>query len=415
MKITILIFSFVLILTSCGDEQKEEEVSAEVENQEIASEDLKDEELTEKERNLKSLLQIKEFSYSTSEKLREIAIAAKGDYKRLACLFKCSPSVIKRLIKGKSFPTQMAIDKISESYGFIVTKGNDLDYVNDCAEVKWTDKIFGEPDYLKKEDPYILTFNEVWETVHNPNQQTHEEAKYSINKLKQYELESNENFQKQLLETSKAYFEDTLEDFFDQEYGLNGTLRELSEQVEKTDDERLEVWQARIKHYFSSIGYMGWVKTEVDTFSSRINRQRKLILENEYNFTINEQIKIKNYYLKPFNVTDEIVHKAKNQSENDAFKETAYAVADGVAIILSAHPVGKAIGIVLIVTIVIDVGNEIIFPSKDDTKALLTNAYNDFLSNLEFTYAESYNTNTQVYYNQLLNLIENRKNEKIKI
>lgn len=405
----------IFVLFSCGDEDNNEENISNTENLELAINDIESAELTENERNLKLLLREKELSLTNSEKLREIAIKSNGDYKRLACLFKCSPSVIKRLINESSFATQMAIDKINESYDFIVTKGNDLDYINDCSEVKWTNKIFGNPKYLEQEDSHILSLNDVWETVYSPNQETLEEAQFSVNKLKLFELESNEEFQKQLIETSQGYFEDAIEDFFDQEYGVNGSLRELKNQVGKTEDQRLELWEARIKHYFSSIGYMGWVQTEVDTFSSRINRQRKLILESGYNFTSSEELKIKNHYLKPFNVSDEIVVKAKKQSEDNL--EELFV--EGVAIALTLHPqthsLGKRIDAVLIVNFVVELGQEIIFPSKDDTKALLTNAYKDFINNLEFSYSDSYNANNEAYYNQLMSLIENRQNEKIKI
>lgn len=98
-----------------------------------------------------------------------------------------------------------------------------------------------------------------------------------INSLKNYEIESHIQFQKELYKTSDNYIRTQSEKFVDNETGFFKLWSEAFSFYE-SDTKRNARWKSRVEKYFRNTEYVNYFKEKQNNYSSTINIQRKELL-----------------------------------------------------------------------------------------------------------------------------------------
>lgn len=111
-----------------------------------------------------------------------------------------------------------------------------------------------------------------------------------INSLKNYEINSHIQFQKELYETSDNYIRTQSEKFVDNETGFFKLWSEVFSFFE-SDTKRNARWKSRVEKYFRTTEYVNYIKEKQNNYSSIINTQRKELLGKIH--TINKGLVIK--------------------------------------------------------------------------------------------------------------------------
>lgn len=253
--------------------------------------------------------------------------------------------------------------------------------------------------------------------VINKKDITFNEALYLINEHKQFELSNNKAFYITLLKQSEAYFMTVTNDFLEKEYTMSGSFSEIGIITSKTPKERFSIWEAKINNYFSSLSYLRFLKSKTDNHSKNINNQRKKELEDLLNFINEDSLFIKKQTVSTFSASEESVNSSilkANQSIKQNLKEVAYTSAEVASVLVTAGGAGAAIGSIE-ATGVAEMAYDFVVPTEDKTKKILIKEYSNFLENNNIDFTLTLNQNTNQYYDRLIRLINDRKNEKIRL
>lgn len=253
--------------------------------------------------------------------------------------------------------------------------------------------------------------------VINKKDITFNEALYLINEHKQFELSNNKAFYKTLLNQSEAYFLTVTNDFIEKEYTMSGSFSEIGIISNKTTEERFSIWEAKINNYFSSLSYLRFLKSKTDNHSKNVNIQRKKELEDLLSFINEDSLFIKKQKVSIFNASEASVNSSiskANESIKQNLKEVAYTSAEIASVVATAGGASVVIGSVEAAGVA-EMAYEFVVPTEDETKKILIKQYSNFLENNNIDFTIALNQNTTQYYDRLLKIINDRKNEKIRL
>lgn len=253
--------------------------------------------------------------------------------------------------------------------------------------------------------------------VVNKKDITFNEALYLINEHKQFELYNNKAFYNRLLKQSEAYFMTVTNDFLEKEYTMSGSFSEIGIINSKTPKERFSIWEAKINSYFSSLSYLRFLKSKTDNHSKNITNQRKKELEDLLNFINEDSLKIEKQTVSVFIASEESVNLSiskANESIKENLKEVAYTSAEVASVLVTAGGAGAVIGSVEAAGVA-EMAYDFVVPTEDETKKILIKEYSSFLENNNIDFTIALNQNTIQYYDRLIKIINDRKNEKIRL
>lgn len=245
---------------------------------------------------------------------------------------------------------------------------------------------------------------------------TFNEALYLINEHKQFELSNNKDFYNTLLKQSEAYFMNITNDFIEKEFKMSGSFNEIGIINSKTPKERFLIWESKINNYFSSLSYLRFIKSKTDNYSKNINNQRRAELEELLNFISEDSLFLKKQTVSIFNASEESVNLSiskANESIKENLKDVAYTSAE-VASVVATGGTAIVIGSVE-ATGITEMAYDFVVPTEDETKKILIKEYSNFLENNNIDFTIDLNQNTTQYYDRLIKLINDRKNEKIRL
>lgn len=243
---------------------------------------------------------------------------------------------------------------------------------------------------------------------------SYDEALYLIEKAKSFEFENNINFQEELIVETNNYFENTTIDFLEKEYSPSGSFSNLGINQNKSKQQIFEIWRARINNYYSSLAYIRFIKKISSKHIDAVTKQRKKEIQDILNFSTQDKLTLTNLNLTTFEVSEKTVLQAITKSNDEILNniiDLAGTIVD-IAGITATGGASAALNVVEIAGVSYYVSNFVI-PSKDETKEILRLEYYNFIKKNKVNYIKELDNNTSEYYDQLLLLIEKRKNEKI--
>jgi ketosteroid isomerase-like protein len=252
--------------------------------------------------------------------------------------------------------------------------------------------------------------------VVNKKDITFNEALYLINEHKQFELSNNKDFYNTLLKQSEAYFMNITNDFIEKEFKMSGAFNEIGIINSKTPKERFLIWESKINNYFSSLSYLRFIKSKTDNHSKNINNQRRAELEELLNFISEDSLFLKKQTVSIFNASEESVNLSiskANESIKENLKDVAYTSAE-VASVVATGGTAIVIGSVE-ATGITEMAYDFVVPTEDETKKILIKEYSNFLEHNNIDFTIDLNQNTTQYYDRLIKLINDRKNDKIRL
>ena len=310
-------------------------------------------------------------------------------------------------------------------------------------------KEYNNPNSLSQKE---ITFNEIL---------------YIIEEHKQFELKNNKAFEKTLHENSKKYYLDVTNNFLKKEYSSSGSFKEINIIINKmtetsearytllkkgskvilnfirpesnyidllkdstsiretdkkfkkiilnTNNERFNIWEAKINNYFSSLAYTRFIKAKTDNFSGNVNKQRKKELEDLLNFINEDSLEINKINVDLYASTEATIKqcvKNANKKIKENLKEIVYNTAEAGSLFITVGTSAAVIGGIEGVS-ASEMVYEFVIPKKDKTREILIKEYSSFLEKNKIEIIELLDKNTYNYYNKLLELVNRRKNEKI--
>jgi hypothetical protein len=245
---------------------------------------------------------------------------------------------------------------------------------------------------------------------------TFNEALYLIEEHRQFELSNNQNFYNTLIKQSNEYYLNVTNDFIKKEYSVSGSFSEIEIISNKTAEERFSIWEAKINNYFSSLSYSRFLKSKTDNYSNNVNKQRAIELESLLQFVSNDSLLLDKKSMQVFEATEKSINISiakSNKSINKNLRETIYDATEVGSLVLTAGTSSVVVGSIEAVGVG-ELAYDFIVPKEDETKKNLIQEYTDFLELNDIDFTSFLNKNTQEYYDKLSQLIEQRRNEKIR-
>ncbi len=130
--------------------------------------------------------------------------------------------------------------------------------------------------------------------------------------LKQYELDSHKNFQKNLYNFSDNYIKQQSEKFIDDETGFFSIVNEIIHWGD-SKVKRSVRWKSRIEKYFRPTDYAMSIKKEQDDYAKIINLQREKVLGSLH--IKKNKLKLKNRDIDmsvSVDIIEEVINKINN-------------------------------------------------------------------------------------------------------